>query len=473
MIITKFSIAILILFTSVSSFCQDVSLDKKLGAENDLIVKQQMGVYQDSAMTAYVAAIGNRLVSNLENSPFEYQFLLIDDPTPNAFALPGGYVYVTRGLLALVTSEDELAGVMAHEIMHVEKRHSIGQMKKSILPGILSVPGNVIGIVSPGAGAAINAPINAGGGLLMASYSRKDETEADVEGVILATRSGYDPRALKHILDRISLAIVRITGKEEEKSYMSTHPYTPDRVKKINKTIKKLEPKVSAPVSNTFPKPLDGLVFGVNPKGGVFDENKFMQPELGFSIKLPKEWNYMNMPVALAAVNTSGSSMIVLTLEDTDLMLREIADTFELVMATKMKVKARTSEALVINGVHPARILIYDDNSNGQASVMFFVWVKVGDFTYRITGYGPRSYEEGLLLSAKSIKELTKEEQQSIDVEFFKVIEVNKEMSLESFSENSKDEEALDRTSFFNGMNKDANLQKGQLLKVLVKEDFK
>jgi len=463
---------IVVLSISLVSLAQDVSLDKKLGAENDVIVKQQMGIYEDSAMTAYVAAVGNRLVSNLESTPFTYQFLLVDDPIPNAFALPGGYVYVTRGLLALITSEDELAGVMAHEIIHVEKRHSIKQMKTSILPGILSLPGNIVGAIDPNMGATINAPINAGGSLFMASHSRKHETEADVDGVTLASKSGYDPHALKNILDRLSEAIVRITGKEEEKSYLSDHPYTPDRVKKINKIIKKLEVDTTQPELKDFPMPLDGLVYGPNPKGGVFEDNKYLQPDLGFSIKLPKKWNYMNMPVALAAVNDNGSSMIVLTLESTDKMLKEIADTFELAITAQTKVRPRSSKALVINDVHPGRILIYDDMSSSNHMVMFFLWVKIGDYTYRITAFGPKSYEEGLLLSAQSIKELTKQDRESVKIEYFKVIEVEEDVSLKDFTNNLKGEKALSNTSFFNGLEETDSLVKGQLLKVLVKEGF-
>lgn len=139
---------------------QNIKLDKELGAQNAQMVESQMGIYPHKEMNAYVEAIGQRLVAELDDPMFDYQFQIVDDPIPNAFALPGGYVYVTRGILSLITTEDELACVMAHEIIHVTRRHSIKQLRNSILPRMLELPGKIIGnVVNEDLGNLLTAPV--------------------------------------------------------------------------------------------------------------------------------------------------------------------------------------------------------------------------------------------------------------------------------------------------------------------------
>ena len=161
-----------LILTSSGILCQNVDLDKELGAENHKIVEAQMGLVSDEELSGYVSSIGNRLVPELEKNPFDFQFFVADDPIPNAFALPGGYVYVTRGILSLLISEDELACVMGHEIIHVTERHSIKQMRSSVLPNLLELPGNIVGtVVSDDLGRLLNTPIHTSNSLFRASAS--------------------------------------------------------------------------------------------------------------------------------------------------------------------------------------------------------------------------------------------------------------------------------------------------------------
>jgi predicted Zn-dependent protease len=231
----------LILLHSGISVAQSIELDKKLGAENAKLVEVQIGLVNDKELTGYVQSVGNRLIAELDNNPFEFQFHIADDPIPNAFALPGGYVYVTRGILSLITTEDELACVMGHEIIHVIRRHSVRQMRSSILPHMLELPGAIVGtVVDEDLGNLLNTPITTSNRLLLSSYSRKHETESDTRGIELASKAGYDPNAMATILERLSLAVEVITNEKEKKSYFDDHPFTPDRVNKINKTSSKL-----------------------------------------------------------------------------------------------------------------------------------------------------------------------------------------------------------------------------------------
>ena len=177
-------LVITVLFLPLILYSQSIELDKELGEQNAKMVELQMGIYEDVEKTEYIRRIGNRLISQLEDPLFDYQFHLVPDMAPNAFALPGGYVYVTTGLIPILESEDELGCILAHEIIHANSRHSIKQLKKSILPRLLEVPGNLIGLLNKDLGALFNAPIQTSNALLLASYSRGFETEADIEGIV-------------------------------------------------------------------------------------------------------------------------------------------------------------------------------------------------------------------------------------------------------------------------------------------------
>ena len=162
---------------------------------------------------------------------------------PNAFAIPGGGIYVSRGLLALINREDELAGVLAHEIAHVTQRHSAKQQRKGILPGLLSVPGNVVGnVVGENLGALINAPIDTVGGAWLSRYSRGQESESDRIGIRTAAQAGYDPTALADILHRLEQDVASQTGQERRFSIFDSHPMTETRLKDIQSRAAALTP---------------------------------------------------------------------------------------------------------------------------------------------------------------------------------------------------------------------------------------
>ena len=146
---------------------------------------------------AYVREVGGRIVSAVHDPRWDFRFRIVDQPEPNAFSIPGGGVCVSRGLLALVNREDELAGVLAHEIAHVTRRHSAREQRKSIIPGLLTVPGHIVGgVVNQDLGALINAPLDTVGGAWLSRYSRSQEIEADRIAMDAAAKAGYDPLAL-------------------------------------------------------------------------------------------------------------------------------------------------------------------------------------------------------------------------------------------------------------------------------------
>ena len=173
----------------------------EVGQEAAEMVASEMGLVQDAALTAYVAAIGERVAAYAPQRNLTYSFGIIDQDEPNAFALPGGYVYVSRGLLAIANSEDELANVIAHEVVHVAARHHAQRQARATGAGLLALPGLLAGALIPGPlGDLVTASVAVAGGGVLAGYSRSQELESDRVGQQMAAQAGYQPKALADFL---------------------------------------------------------------------------------------------------------------------------------------------------------------------------------------------------------------------------------------------------------------------------------
>ena len=208
--------------------------EQQVGDEEAKKVEQEMGLVQQPALQAYVRAVGERLVAVSERPAGPWQFEVVDRPEPNAFALPGGHVFVTRGLLVLLNSEDELAGVLGHEIAHVTASHSTKRMGAVVATAPITIAtglaGFAVGIVSPVLGSAVAGSGELiTGGLVIAPFSREQEHEADELGQALAARAGYDPIGIARFLHTLDRDLALQGGEKATFHFLDSHPLTPDR----------------------------------------------------------------------------------------------------------------------------------------------------------------------------------------------------------------------------------------------------
>jgi predicted Zn-dependent protease len=188
--------------------------EEKAGAQAARQVEAEMGLVHDPVLGAYVREIGNRLVTNASRQNVTWRFQIVDMSAPNAFALPGGYVYVSRGLLALVNNEAELAGVIGHEIGHVTAGHGNKRVTLAAPFMILSgITGWATGIVSPRLGEAVSGTGNTmAQGLVIAPFSRSQERQADRIGAEISAKDGWDPEALGQFLENLGRFDKLVTG---------------------------------------------------------------------------------------------------------------------------------------------------------------------------------------------------------------------------------------------------------------------
>lgn len=464
-------LSLLLLSTNYSK-SQNVEFDKKLGAENAKMVETQMGLYEDKALTEYVRRIGNRLVAELDKNPFDFQFHIADDPMPNAFALPGGYIYVTRGILALVISEDELACVMAHEIIHVIRRHSVKQMQKSLGTNLLQLPGAIVGtVVSRDLGALINAPIKTSNSLFLSSYSRRHEKESDTKGVVLAAKAGYNPLAMNDILSRLSKAVEVLTQQKETKSYFDDHPFTPDRVKNIVKVSDGLTWHETNKIAPDFPMPLDGLVFGDNPKKGLFEGQVFHHPDLNFTITFPDGWDTFNQPDAVGAMNDERQAAVYIGLVDPSKTPQQYAQEFEAQITKKHGPMPSRSEVHMVNN-HEGYLISMPDNTGKEPMNIHILWLKMDNLLFKLIGLAPQALEPDLQKTAQSIHQLSKEEMKSIEVKKIKIIKAHKDEALPGLVDRSHSLIKEEIVALLNGIELDEKMNADQEIKIISQEAY-
>jgi predicted Zn-dependent protease len=468
-------ISVLFIVSACGAVLQSVEKDKELGRDTAKQVEAGMGIYQNAKTTQYVDQIGARLVKVNADPTFDYRFGIVDQYIPNAFALPGGYVYVSRGILALTNNEDELAGIVGHEIIHVSRRHSAKQMAKARFPGLLALPGAVVGgMVSESLGNLMLAPVAVMGGAYLASHSRQDEFESDQLGQQLAAQAGYDPSALAVILNRLNAFTEAYTGKKRIPGFFDTHPSTPDRADRVLKDAEKISWQRQQGVVNNAAghlKQLDGLLVGDDPALGVFQDNDFLHPKLNFFIRFPPDWKALNNPQAVFAVAPKEDGLVVLSLAGQGTDPTQTAEEAIKLLYKKYRFSPSKSEATTIGNL-PAHEIIYVDTSGQEPVYMNFLWIAYQDLIYQIISLAPEHYLPLIRETAISFRPLRDKERASIKEARLRVVPARSGESLSQLSARTRNVWDKKTTAIINGLDEEKPLKKGRLIKIAVEQPY-
>ncbi|AWK87821.1 peptidase [Azospirillum thermophilum] len=283
--------------------------EEALGAqEHPKILAQFGGAVKDRRLQAYVEGIGRRLAATTERANEPWTFTVLDSDVINAFALPGGYVYITRGLIALAKDEAEVAGVLAHEIGHVTAHHSAQRQQQQTIAGLLAAGvGMVLGNPELGQLAGL------GGSAVVASYSRAQELEADSLGVETLVRAGYDPFAMATFLETMrrygQLEGLRSGKGESGFDFFASHPATEDRVWKAADLARARPPGGRRPV-DPYLAAVDGLIWGDSPENGFVRGRSFAHPGLGIAFSVPEGYSLLNGAEQVIAKGRTGAAVV-------------------------------------------------------------------------------------------------------------------------------------------------------------------
>jgi predicted Zn-dependent protease len=295
-------------FTALMSPSQET----QVGAQEHENVIQTFGLLPaNDPVQKYVERVGQKVAQNTERSDVQYRFFVVDDPMVNAFALPGGYVYVSRGLLAQANTEAELAAVLAHEVGHITARHSAARYSQGVLT---SLGASLIGIAMDNPQAAQLASV--GSDLFIKTYSRGQELEADELGIRYLGKAGYSPYAMANFLRSLSEsdALERQMAGQHDSGFdfFSTHPRTEDRFQKASALA---EAYPNATPDNTsrdeYFRTIDGMVYGDSARHGFARGTNFYQPDMGFTFSVPVGFDIHNQPTQVIATSPNTEAVIV------------------------------------------------------------------------------------------------------------------------------------------------------------------
>jgi predicted Zn-dependent protease len=308
-----------------------VSSGKELamGRQSDPAILAEYGLYDNPALQKYVESVGMRVAKVSHLPDLEWHFRLLDSPVVNAFAVPGGYIYITRGIVSYLNNEAQLAGVIGHECGHVTARHTAQDMTQQEIAQV----GLLAGMVFSPAVREYGVVASQGLGLLFLKYSRDHETQADELGVGYATKAGYDPREIPGTYQMLK----RYGDRQGESlpNFLSTHPDPGDRELRTKQLAeasisRNAHPNIGAA---EYRAAIEGMVYGNDPRAGFFENSRFYHPDLAFQMIFPTGWTTQNTPSAVLASSQSMGAAIQVTLgnsTDKNLLPSEYVDSLRI-----------------------------------------------------------------------------------------------------------------------------------------------
>jgi predicted Zn-dependent protease len=316
-----------------------------MGANYDPSVIATFGLYEDEELQKFITEKGNEMARISHRPDLNYHFRILDSPVVNAFAVPGGYIYFTRGILAQFNSEAEFIGVLGHELGHVTARHSASQQSKQQLSQLALIGGLVI---SPEFRYFADYAMQ-GMQLLFLKFSRDNETESDRLGVEYSSKIKYDANKMADFF--LVLKEMQLNSEQGGvPTFLSTHPDPGDRFNSVHNEARQWQDSLKYNEwqvnRETYLKRIDGIVYGEDPRQGFVESNSFYHPKLKFRFPYPKDWKLINTPLQVQIAPENGKAIIILSLSQKK-SLDEAADAN--IEALNLKVSERKS--LKINGL--------------------------------------------------------------------------------------------------------------------------
>ena len=438
-----------------------------MGQQSDPEIKAFFGVYEDAKLQQFINEKGQQMAAVSHRPDLKYQFKVVDSPVVNAFAVPGGYVYFTRGIMAHFNNEAEFAGVLGHEIGHIAARHSAKQYSNATLAQIGLIAGSVI---SPEF-AQVADLASTGVQLLFLKFGRDAESQSDKLGVEYSTKIGYDAREMAGFfstLDRLSAQ----SGAEEVPTFLSTHPDPANREKKVAKEAETWRRKTNTPQLDVnrenYLRMIDGIVYGEDPKQGFVEHNVFYHPVLRFQFPIPSQWIVQNTPQQVQMGARDGSALMMLTLaqgNSLEAAAQRILENYQLSLVE--------SKRETVNGL-PAVAMIADQRQQQQEQGVrtLTYLIQFGQNIYAILGASSianfNGYAQLFQNTMTGFRELNDPEKINRQPERVRVKTIRSSGTLrDGLASLGVDQARMEEMATLNGMTLADRVQQGTLIKVI------
>jgi predicted Zn-dependent protease len=441
-----------------------------MGKQSDPEIKAYMGVYEDPTLQKFITEKGQQMAAVSHRKNLKYEFKIVDSPVVNAFAVPGGYVYFTRGIMAHFNNEAEFAGVLGHEIGHITARHSAKQYSNAMLAQIGLAAGSIL---SPTF--AQYADIAGQGlSLLFLKFGRDAESQSDKLGVEYSTKIGYDAQEMSEFfstLDRLR----EVSGAQEVPTFLSTHPDPADRERKVSKYAKDWKNKVDANTlkvgRDNYLRMIDGIIYGDDPKQGFVENNMFYHPVLKFQFPVPAQWKVNNTPEQVQIVEPQGQAFILMTLAEGNSL-----DAATQSLLQKYQLQPIKTARETVNGLNAIAIIADQAQQQGQqqqAAVRTLIYtIQYGGNIYAMIGASAQqtfnTYANTFQNTMRSFAKLTDQEKINREPERVRIKTVERTTSLQNALTGFQMPSArLEEIAVLNGMRLNENVQSGTLIKVI------
>lgn len=431
----------------------------RYGRKADHDLTQTVGVYEHEDFGRRVTEIGAALASHSERSQLPWTFRVLDDPAVNAFSVPGGYVYVTRGLLTHLNSDEQLAAVIAHEVGHITARHSVEQMSRGVLSG-LGV--GVASTVDPD-GRGIGGFARAAATVSFLSHSREDEYEADQLALRYLRRASWPPGALPEVFDVLGRVEEQALQGRQLPTLLRTHPTSKDRFLRLTAQLQPADTRSKGP-DPAYLRRLDGMLFGADPTEGFFVEETFVHPRLKLRMDFPVSWTRINQRRAVLAASPEGDALVRLAPADEDDPSAGL-DAFE--QALGVPLQNRRVEQREGHAVHRAELDVPAEPGKGVRG--WVAYVPHGGQVFQLVGLClqnqiPR-FEANVEAWIRSFTTLRSPAALAVQPMRVEIVELKREMTLEEFSKTYPSVIDLETLTIINQADASEPLERGRLVK--------
>jgi predicted Zn-dependent protease len=432
--------------------------DKRVGEEAARGVEAEMGLVRDPELSAYVNQLGELLATHAGRSSFTYRFEIVDQFEPNAFALPGGFIYLSRGLLALTNTPDELANVIGHEITHAANRHASARQELMRRQSPFAMPFVRVSHV--------------------AAFSRDLERNADKGGQILSASAGFDPHGMGTFLQHLDNVERLRRGHSRLPRFFDTHPGSTERAAVCATRASQIEWTPTSEIGHERKDHLeriDGMLLGTNPAEGIFRDTRFLHPDMDFHVRFPRGWRPVNTHRSVGATSPKRDAVIFIIAERGETDPKRFADALLEKHREEFRIQVTDERTVRISGIDAHRLHIRG-TVEGRNLAAQLTFIPYRDLMYRIVGVSPvvsaRDYLPFARSTARSFRPLTDEERDSINVLRLRTVEARAGENLITLSQRTGNSWDPTRTSVLNAIPARTPLEEGLPIKIVTEQRY-
>lgn len=447
------------------------SQELAMGTQSDPQVVAEFGLYEDEKLQAFINEKGQKMAKVSHRPDLDYEFKILNSPVVNAFALPGGYIYFTRGILAHFSNEAEFAGVLGHEIGHVTARHSAQQYTNQMLSQI----GLIVGLVVSPTVRQFADEISQGVQLMLLSNSREHESQSDQLGVEYSTKIGYDANYMANFFQTIG-RISESSGAGEIPTFLSTHPNPADRFTRVHQLAEEWQNKLQLPDykvnRESYLDLIDGLIYGEDPREGYTDNHVFYHPEMKFSFPYPSGWMLLNAPTQVQMAPRDQNAMMVFGFGPGK-TLSEAAEAF----VQQYNLNVSETNDKTVNGYPSLQMVAEQINENNPSEsvrlvVYFYQDRNNNNNIYQMLGVAPRQefnkFSNYFLFTMDNFKTLTDPDRINVKPEKIKIVTIPFSMTLEeALRRNNMPVKRFEELAILNSMKLSDQLEANSRIKVI------